>query len=105
MDQSSRCCAYQNGNAVDIRSLAQTYRFADAFHHLVRDFISASRAFFQNVVDVRFIGQDFFAAFAHWREIFPKFLENLFLEIAVAVPPFRNCSRIAAISSLDATSE
>lgn len=36
--------------------LAQTHRLADAFHDLIRDFIRASRAFFENVVDVQFVG-------------------------------------------------
>src|SRR5439155_757695 len=46
-------------------------------------------AFFENAVDVRFVGQNFFAALAHRRKIFPKFVEKLFLEIAVAGSAFQ----------------
>ena len=71
-------------NPVTSADHALRTRFID----LIRYFISASRAFFQNVIDVRFVCQNFLAAFAHRREIFPKFFEKLFLEIAVTCSAF-----------------
>ena len=42
----------------------------------------------EHVVDVRFVGQNFFPAFAHRRKIFPEFFEELFFEVAVAGAAF-----------------
>ena len=46
----------KESDSAEARPLAQTHRLADAFHDLLRDFIRASRAFFENVVDVQFVG-------------------------------------------------
>ena len=66
----------------------EAHGFADAIHDLIGDFVGALGAFGEDVVDVRFVLENFFPAFAHWREIFPEFLEQLFLEIAVASSAF-----------------
>ena len=52
-------------------------------HHLIGHFVRAFSAAGKDVVDVRFIGQDLFAAFAHRREVIPQFFEELLLEITV----------------------
>ena len=36
----------------EVWSLAQTHCFADAFHHLARDFVRPGRAFFENAVNI-----------------------------------------------------
>jgi hypothetical protein len=48
--------ASKESDSAQARSLAQTHRFANTFHDLVRDFIRAGCAFFENVVDVQFVG-------------------------------------------------
>ena len=66
----------------------QSDRLANPLYDLICYFVRALGATPENVVDVRFVGQDFFAAFAHRGEIFPKLLEKLFLEIAVTGTAF-----------------
>src|SRR4029077_3436759 len=99
-NESQRCKGSRSRNQTDrsaskesdsgeARPLAQTHRLANTFHDLLRDFVRASRAFFENAINVRFVGQNFFAALAHWCKIFPKFLEKLFLEIAIAGSAFQ----------------
>ena len=65
------------------KSLTQADCFADAFHDLLGNFVGAFCAVGKDVVDVRFVIQNFFAAFAHRRKILPQFIEELFFEIAV----------------------
>ena len=97
--------AQHRAEAAIEKSLTQAHSFANAVHDLIGNFVGALRAAGEDIVDIRFVLENFFTAFAHRREIFPEFFEQLFLEIAVAVPPFTNRSRMSAISSFDATSE
>src|SRR5438552_570394 len=52
------------------------------------EFLLHRLASVEDIVDIRFVGEDFFAAFAHWGEIFPKLLEQFPLEIAVTGAAF-----------------
>src|SRR5215471_13666507 len=55
----------------------KTDRLANALHDLIGDFVCALCSALEHAVDVRLVGQNFFAPPAHRREIFPNFLEKL----------------------------
>ena len=56
-------------------SLTQAHSSANAVHDLIGNFVGVPRAAGEDIVDIRFVLENFFTAFAHRREIFPEFLE------------------------------
>ena len=72
---------------------------ADAGHDFVSYFVGAAGAADEELVDVEFVGEKFFAAFAHGLEMFPESLEQLFLEVAVTGAAFLKLSCMSATSS------
>src|SRR5262249_35439410 len=54
---------------------AESNRFANPRHHLVRNFVCALSTLDEDFVDISFVAQDFLATLAHRREIFPEFFE------------------------------
>ena len=64
--------------------LTQADSFAHSRHNLIGDFVGPLGAASQNVVDIRFVTQDFVAPFSHRLEVLPQFFKKFFLEIAVA---------------------
>ena len=76
--------AQSRAEAAIEKSLTQAHSFANAVHDRVGNFVGATRAAGEDIVDVRFVFENFFTPFAHRRKIVSQFLKQLPLEIGVA---------------------
>ena len=80
--------AQHRAEAAVEKSLTQAHSFANTANDLICDFVSADRSAGEDIIDVRFILENFFTTFAHRAEIFPEFFEQLLFEVAVASTAF-----------------
>ncbi len=60
----------------------------NALHDLIGNFVCPLSATREDIVNVRFVSEDFFPALAHRRQIIPELLEKLLFEIAIANAAF-----------------
>src|SRR5438046_863711 len=72
--QSARgSMAQHRAEAAIEKSSTQAHSFANAVHHLIGNFVGAPRTAGEDIVDIRFVLENFFTALAHRCEILPEF--------------------------------